>query len=108
MMVVSRLTHRTIWIALVLSGTHALAQLQDPTLPVSDQIIVQVADPFGIDDFMPLLLGQVPSAQVIDASLASRKIYLIATPGINEPAFGDYMEATWVNSTPSVPNPNRP
>jgi subtilisin family serine protease len=95
-------------VASVLATWSVLGQPQDATDPVQDQIIVQVADPYDLQDFMPLLQAQIPSAQPLNASLSSRRIYLISTPGINEATFEVFMQNTWVNSNPTQPNPNRP
>lgn len=105
--------HRCMWplftvVAWLPTGGFAVAQPFDLATPVQDQIVVQIAAPFALDDFMPLLRAQVPGAEVVDSSLASRGIYLISTPGIVETLFEQYMENTWVNPNPSQPNPNRP
>lgn len=76
----------------------------DPTEVVQDQLMVRVADPFTIDDVLALI--SVPGARVIDA-IASRKIYLLDLPGIDEDAFEATLDAM-INPTPAIPNPAQP
>src|SRR5213593_4556331 len=91
---------------MIASGAIVLAQDYDPTERAQDEVIVRVADPFTIDDVLPLVRQHAPAAVVSDA-IVSRKIYLLSAPGLDEDDFESVLEDL-INPDPAVPNPNQP